>query len=266
MRPKTKKMMGYPKRKSIQGYIEEAETYTKNKFRDISKDGRINGQFKMVFEIDDSKEIILAKSGKAIGNRSPIYLWGYPNKHSNVDGFSEEDKKELQIQLVNTKRDLTKVCISMPSGSIFPDWVMNSNWKTCEVSVRLNKEKTSLKVINIKRLSLKDSDDEFDEDLTFKNALLEKEKMDLENEKTKLKKEKEDLIAALNETKNKFLAERNQLLAENNEILKKTVKIQEENTRLHRENTSLVVALGDSEKNCKKKNRLQQKLKHLFCF
>lgn len=256
--------MRYPKRKTIQGYMEEAETYTKNKFRDISKDGRMNGQFKMVFEIDDTKEIILAKSGKAIGSRSPIYLWGYPNKYSNVDGFSEEDKEELKIQLINTKRDLTKVCISMPPGTVFPDWVMNSRWKTCEVSVRLNKEKTSLKVISIK--PIKNSTDEFEEDVAFTNALLEQEKLDLKNELTKMKKEKEDLLAGFNEAKNKFLEEKNQLLTEKTEILHNSLILQKEITRLHRENTSLIVALGDAEKNCKKKNRLHQKLKHLFCF
>ena len=256
--------MRYPKRKTIQGYMEEAETYTKNKFRDISKDGRMNGQFKMAFEIDDTKEIILAKSGKAIGSRSPIYLWGYPNKYSNVDGFSEEDKEELKIQLINTKRDLTKVCISMPTGSTFPDWVMSSRWKTCEVSVKLNKEKTSLKIISIK--PIKDSADEFEEDVAFTNALLEQEKLDLKNELTKIKKEKEDLLAGFKEAKNKFLKEKNQLLTEKTEILQNSLILQKEITRLHRENTSLIVALGDAEKNCKKKNRLHQKLKHLFCF
>ena len=222
-------MLGYSTRKTIQGYIEESETYTKNKFRDISKEGRINGQFKMVFEIDDTKEIILAKSEKAIGSRSPIYIWGYPNKYSNVDGFSEEDKKELQIQLVNTKRDLTKVCISMRPGSTFPDWVMNSRWKTCEVSVRLNKEKTSLKVITIKPLTQKGSADDFNGDWAFNNASAEEEKLDLKNQN-------ENLV--------------HQLLNEISEIRKITVKQQEEITRLHRENTSLLVRLSDAEKSC----------------
>ena len=259
-------MKGDSKRKTIQDCIAEAETYTKNKFRDISKEGRINGRFKMVFELDDTKDIILAKSEKAIGNRSPIYIWGYPIQHSNVDGFTEEDKKELQIQLVNTKRELTKVCISMKPGATFPDWVMNSRWKTCEVTVMLNKEKTSLKVISIKPIPLKDSSEEFEEDIAFTNALLEQEKLNLKKELTKMRKEKEDLLAGFSETKNKFLEEKNLLLTEKSEILQNSLILQKEITRLHRENTSLIVALGDAEKNCKKKNRLHQKLKHLFCF